>query len=141
MITLVLPNFFGNPAHHRVFDVFSRQWAELAGTTEWGIKNYVEGGVYLGILPFFLEVTVPTAMLLAVLIALGRLSADSEIVALRASGVSLMQIARPIAVFVALTWAATSLLSDTALCCGGEWHYAPCKANVRARSNAAAGSW
>jgi lipopolysaccharide export system permease protein len=63
------------------------------------------------ILPFFLEVTVPTAMLLAVLIALGRLSADSEIVALRASGVSLIQIARPIAVFVALTWAGTSLLS------------------------------
>ena len=63
------------------------------------------------ILPFFLEVTVPTAMLLAVLIALGRFSADSEIVALRASGVSLIQIARPIAVFVGLTWLATSLLS------------------------------
>jgi lipopolysaccharide export system permease protein len=63
------------------------------------------------ILPFFLEVTVPTAMLLAVLIALGRLSGDSEIIALRASGVSLTQIARPIAVFVVLTWAVTSLLS------------------------------
>jgi lipopolysaccharide export system permease protein len=63
------------------------------------------------ILPFFLEVTVPTAMLLAVLIALGRLSADSEITALRASGISLAQIARPIAAFVVLTWALTSVLS------------------------------
>jgi lipopolysaccharide export system permease protein len=63
------------------------------------------------ILPFFLEVTVPTATLLAILIALGRLSADSEIVALRASGVSLRQIARPIAVFVTLAWVVTSLLS------------------------------
>jgi len=63
------------------------------------------------ILPFFLEVTVPTAMLLAVLIALGRPSADSEITALRASGISLAQIARPIAAFVVLTWALTSVLS------------------------------
>jgi lipopolysaccharide export system permease protein len=63
------------------------------------------------ILPFFLEVTVPTAMLLAVLIALGRLSADSEITALRASGISLTQIARPIAAFIVLTWVLTSALS------------------------------
>lgn len=62
-------------------------------------------------LPFFLELTVPPAMLLAILVALGRLSADSEIVALRASGVGLLQIARPIAVFAVLTWGLTSLLS------------------------------
>jgi lipopolysaccharide export system permease protein len=63
------------------------------------------------ILPFFLEVTVPTAMLLAILIALGRLSADSEIIALRASGVSLVQMSLPIAIFVVIAWMATSLLS------------------------------
>jgi lipopolysaccharide export system permease protein len=63
------------------------------------------------ILPSFLEVTVPTAMLLAILIALGRLSADSEIIALRASGASLIHIARPIAAFVTLAWLATSFLS------------------------------
>jgi lipopolysaccharide export system permease protein len=63
------------------------------------------------LLPFFLEVTVPTAMLLAVLMALGRLSADSEIIALRASGISLPQIARPVAAFVMLAWAMTTLLS------------------------------
>jgi lipopolysaccharide export system permease protein len=62
-------------------------------------------------LPFFLELTVPPAMLLAILVALGRLSADSEIVALRASGVGLLQIARPIAVFAFLAWGLTSLIS------------------------------
>ena len=62
-------------------------------------------------LPFFLELTVPPAMLLAILVALGRLSADSEIIALRAAGVSLVQIARPVAVFAIITWALTSLLS------------------------------
>jgi lipopolysaccharide export system permease protein len=49
------------------------------------------------ILPSFLEVTVPMAMLLGVMVALGRLSADNEIVALRSGGVSLLQIARPVA--------------------------------------------
>ena len=38
------------------------------------------------ILPAFLEVTVPMALLLAILVAFGRLSSDSEIIALRAAG-------------------------------------------------------
>jgi lipopolysaccharide export system permease protein len=63
------------------------------------------------ILPGFLELTVPMALLLAILTALGRLSADSEITVLRASGVSLYQIARPIAVFTLLVYLAASALS------------------------------
>lgn len=51
------------------------------------------------ILPGFLEVTVPMALLLAVLVAFGRLSSDSEIVALKTSGISLYQLARPVAIF------------------------------------------
>src|SRR5213078_4242488 len=51
------------------------------------------------ILPAFLEVTVPMAVLLAVLVAFGRLSSDSEITALKTSGVSLYQLARPVALF------------------------------------------
>jgi len=66
VLTLLLPNFFGNPAHHRYVDVFSGQsvpfttnsFGELnpqgAYSSHWGIKNYVEGGIYLGILPLFL---------------------------------------------------------------------------------------
>jgi lipopolysaccharide export system permease protein len=54
------------------------------------------------IMPSFLEVTVPMAMLLAILVAFGRLSADSEMVALRSSGLSLYQLVTPVAVFVLL---------------------------------------
>ena len=50
--------------------------------------------LFLYLLPAFLEVTVPMAMLLAILVAFGRLSADSEITALRSSGVSLLQLTR-----------------------------------------------
>ncbi|HEY7166663.1 MAG TPA: LPS export ABC transporter permease LptF [Candidatus Binatia bacterium] len=49
------------------------------------------------ILPTFLELTVPMAFLLAILLGLGRLSHDHEILALKASGVSPKQILWPLA--------------------------------------------
>lgn len=67
--------------------------------------------VFVCLLPAFLEVTVPMAMLLAILVAFGRLSADSEITALRSSGVSLYQLLPPVATFVVLVTAATAWLS------------------------------
>lgn len=64
LLTLALPNFFGNPATHSYQDVFSGE--QVAFTTdrygnprahnEWGFKNYVEGAMYLGILPLFLAI-------------------------------------------------------------------------------------
>jgi len=60
LITFGIPNFFGNPAHHGYFDLFTWRW-EPALTfadgqyIDWGIKNYVEGGAYLGLLPLFLS--------------------------------------------------------------------------------------
>jgi len=63
------------------------------------------------IMPAFLEVTVPMAMLLAILVAFGRLSADSEMVALRSSGLSLYQLIAPVAMVALLATAATAALS------------------------------
>lgn len=63
------------------------------------------------ILPAFLEVTVPMALLLACLMACGRLSADSEYTALRCSGISLYQFSVPIALFAVLIWIVSMLLS------------------------------
>jgi lipopolysaccharide export system permease protein len=63
------------------------------------------------ILPVFLEVTVPMALLLAVLVAFGRLSSDSEITALKTSGISLYQLVRPVAVFALLVYAVALPLS------------------------------
>src|SRR5215218_2623982 len=56
------------------------------------------------ILPTFLEVTVPMALLLAVLLSFGRLSADSEIVALKTSGISLYQMMVPVLAFTAVVY-------------------------------------
>src|SRR5437870_10333760 len=63
------------------------------------------------IMPAFLEVTVPMAMLLAILVAFGRLSADSEMIAMRSSGLSLYQLVQPVAIFVVLAMLATAALS------------------------------
>lgn len=57
VLQFAMPNFYGNPAHHDVFDVFDFTWHSDYGSktnTEWGMKNYVEGAVYLGILPLIL---------------------------------------------------------------------------------------
>ncbi len=62
ILAFLMPNFFGSPAHHAIFDVFAWRWVpvevntlgETIHTTEWGIKNYVEGGAYVGILPMLL---------------------------------------------------------------------------------------
>ncbi len=51
------------------------------------------------ILPAFLEVTLPMALLLAILVAFGRMSSDSEIIALRASGFSLYRMLLPVGGF------------------------------------------
>ncbi len=71
------------------------------------VELVVNRGVPLGqilqlfsyILPAFLEVTVPMALLLAILVAFGRLSSDSEIVALRAAGISLYRLLIPVGAF------------------------------------------
>jgi hypothetical protein len=64
VITFIIPNFFGNPAHHGYFDLVTRQWTpvthnslgEPISTIFWGIKNYVEAGSYVGLLPILLAV-------------------------------------------------------------------------------------
>ena len=58
------------------------------------LPTVVRAFVYL--LPSIFSVTIPMAFLLGVLLAFGRLASDSEIVALRASGVSPGRLLRPV---------------------------------------------
>lgn len=64
VLQFVMPNFYGSPADHSYFDIFTLDetpvTVNMAGNTithtEWGIKNYVEGALYLGILPLILAI-------------------------------------------------------------------------------------
>jgi len=64
------------------------------------------------LLPGILAKTFSMAMLLGTLLAFGRLSGDSEIVALRAGGVSIVRIMLPIAVFGILVSLVTYIFTD-----------------------------
>ncbi len=58
VLTLLLPDVFGNPSHHAYWDIWSGRLVPVAinalgepvRTIFWGVKNYVEGGNYLGLL-------------------------------------------------------------------------------------------
>lgn len=52
--------------------------------------------IFVNLLPSIFATTIPMAFLLGVLLAFGRLASDSEIVALRASGVSAARLLRPV---------------------------------------------
>ena len=70
-----------------------RQFASLIGK---GLPWSVIGGVFGLSMPFILAMTLPMAVLVAVLRTFSRLGADSEITALKASGVSLLRFVRPV---------------------------------------------
>jgi lipopolysaccharide export system permease protein len=54
------------------------------------------GELILLLLPFVVSYALPMGILTGVLLVLGRISADSEITAMRANGISLLRIARPV---------------------------------------------
>lgn len=65
LLAFLIPDVFGNPTHHSYFDLLSfttRSFTDSQdtfGNTRdypfWGIKNYVEGAAYVGLLPLALS--------------------------------------------------------------------------------------
>jgi lipopolysaccharide export system permease protein len=70
--------------------------------------------------PSFLIFTIPMAVLLSILITFGRLSGDSEIVAFKASGMSLYQLFLPVSVFSIGAYFLTTFLALYGLPWGNE---------------------
>ena len=62
-------------------------------------------------LPSVLVMTIPIAVLLGTMIGLSRMTADGEIIAARAAGISLRQFAWPVILCAILGWAAASTMS------------------------------
>ncbi|MCD6285201.1 MAG: oligosaccharide flippase family protein, partial [Anaerolineae bacterium] len=80
LITFLVPNFFGNPTHTTLVDLFTgarisaveNAYGEAISSFDWGIKNYVEGGAYLGILSLLLSliaVVRPPALVTSLLVS------------------------------------------------------------------------
>src|SRR5918995_1721887 len=62
------------------------------------------------LLPSTMALTVPMALLISLLVGLGRLSADREVVVMMACGISPYRLLQPVLVFAVICWGATSWL-------------------------------
>lgn len=78
----------------RILEVVVRNSAPLPSVAE----------IFFLTLPGALTVTIPMAVLVGILIGLSRLAADSEITAMRASGVGPGAFVRILAIFVSIAW-------------------------------------
>jgi lipopolysaccharide export system permease protein len=61
-----------------------------------GVDIYSISKLFLFMIPYLLTYTLPIAALTAVLLALGRLSSDNEIVAIKSSGINLFHLVLPL---------------------------------------------
>jgi lipopolysaccharide export system permease protein len=97
LISEILPPFFLGLLAFTFILVIARivKLIELVVTR--GVPLLQIGKLLSMILPTFFELTVPMAFLLAILLGLGRLSNDQEILAMKASGISPPQMLWPIA--------------------------------------------
>jgi LPS export ABC transporter permease LptF/LPS export ABC transporter permease LptG len=73
-----------------------------------GVAALTVIGLIARLIPQALAITIPMALLLALLIAFGRLSADREFVAMQACGISLRRLLRPVAIVAVGMWLLTS---------------------------------
>lgn len=80
-----------------------------------GLEWSLIGEVFLLSLPFIVAMTLPMAVLLAVLYAFTTLAASNEITAMRASGVSIGQLLRPVFLAAVLLTAADFVFVDQGL--------------------------
>ena len=76
-----------------------------------GVPAPLVGRLLLALFPPFFEITLPASMLLAVLLALGRLSADSETTALSGAGVGMRGIAVPVLLAGGIVFSASLLVA------------------------------
>lgn len=76
-----------------------------------GVSPLVVAEAMARLIPFALGLTIPMSLLLGLLVAFGRLSADREFVAMQACGISLMRLLRPVGLVSVLCWATTSYIS------------------------------
>jgi len=80
-----------------------------------GVRAWIVAQILVTLLPQALAISIPMAVLLGLLIAFGRLSADREFVAMQSCGVSIYRLLRPVGLVAMLAAAATAYVMIVAL--------------------------
>lgn len=95
---LLYPFIFGIAAFSSIFIASTMLFKITQYITQYGASLGTIGRLFLYSLPEIVNYTFPMSMLLAALMAFGKLSGSSEIVAMKASGVSYYRIVAPVLV-------------------------------------------
>ena len=90
----------------------AKQFGNLVGK---GLGWAVIGEFFLLSIPFIIAMTMPMGVLVAVLYAFSRLTAENEVTALRACGISVMRLVRPAIIFGATLGVAMLVFNDQVL--------------------------
>src|SRR2546423_79063 len=80
-----------------------------------GVRAWIVAQILVTLLPQALSISIPMAILLGLLIAFGRFSADREFVAMQSCGVSIYRLLRPVGLLALLATAATAYIMIVAL--------------------------
>ena len=87
------------------FILFMRYLLPLMELTVRGVASPLDILRLIGyLLPGFLSFTIPMAVLVGILLGLSRLAADSEVTAMRASGLGVLSFVRIVSVFAIVAW-------------------------------------
>src|SRR5687767_13603942 len=73
-----------------------------------GVSAEIVAALMVRLVPQALALTLPMSLLLALLVAFGRLSADREFVAMQACGISLLRLLRPVGLIAVTAWMAAT---------------------------------
>jgi LPS export ABC transporter permease LptG len=110
LMELVSPFFFGG-ALFTFFLVIDRIYNLTDLVITKGVPFSLVAHLLAAMLPSFLAQTLPMALLVAVLLAGGRLAGDREIIAFKAAGVSTLRLFRPVLVAALIVAGATAFLT------------------------------
>ena len=109
-----------------------------------GVSWQLVARVLMTLVPQALAVTIPIALLIGLLIAFGRLSADRESVALQACGISIYRMLRPVLIIATVAWAVTSYVMFVAVPSANQTFreivYGSCRHGPRTTSSRASSS-
>ena len=106
---VISPSFLGLCVYVLVFIMNALfELAELAIKKDLALRTVLT--ILVLYLPRVLVMTIPMAILLGVLVGIGRLSTDSEVIAMRASGVSYWKVLYPVLCLGVAGWAISSFL-------------------------------
>src|SRR5262245_2546217 len=100
---ILVPTAIGLVALTFVF--FSREIGRLLEILINQSASFSElGQLAAAIMPGVMTFSLPMALLIGILTGFGRMSSDNEMIALRAAGISMRRISRPVLILACITW-------------------------------------